>query len=308
MGIGDANPFRFRLLLQLLDFIVGGALPALNQCAGVGFILQNADDGGSRPLAVLAVGIAVLGVGQTVIFLVCQRRENAQPVQLVGNPQGTGAFQPHLKDVLDHTGGIGIRNQQIFILLGLHVAVHSEGSNKISVPALYIQGGTGLYGNVPAVGFIHDVFDRNRQIITVVILCRVDVVRDGDKPHTVGREYLAQVAACFDVLTAQPGEVFDNDAVDFPIGHILHHLLEGWAVKDDTAVAIVHFERHYLYVGVALNEILNELALVGNAVALAGAVICIRQTDVGSCFVLCHEMSLLFVLGKLMKRVISEMA
>ena len=91
MGIGNANPFRFRLLLQLLDFIVGGALPALNQCAGVGFILQNADDGGSRPLAVLAVGIAILGVGQAVIFLIGQWRENTQPVQLVGNPQGTGA-------------------------------------------------------------------------------------------------------------------------------------------------------------------------------------------------------------------------
>ena len=46
MGIGNANPFRFRLLLQLLDFVVGGALPALNQCASVGFILQNTDDGG----------------------------------------------------------------------------------------------------------------------------------------------------------------------------------------------------------------------------------------------------------------------
>ena len=308
MGIGNANPFRFRLLLQLLDFVVGGALPALNQCAGVGFILQNADDGGSRPLAILAVGIAVLGIGQAVIFLIGQWRENAQPVQLVGNPQGTGAFQPHLKNVLNNTGGIGVGDQQILVVLGLHVAVHREGSNEITVPALYIQGGTGLYGNVPAVGFVHDIFDRNRQVIAVVLLSCVDVVGDGDESHTISRKHFAEVTACFDVLSPQPGEVFDNDAVDFPIGDILHHLLEGWAVKDDAAVAVVHFVGHYLYVGAALNEILNELALVGYAVALTGAVICIRQTDVGSCFVLCHEMSLLFVPGKLMKRVISEMA
>ena len=243
-----------------------------------------------------------------MIFLVGQRREDAQPVQLICDPQGAGTFQPHLEDVLDNTRSIGIGDQQILVVLGLHVAVHREGSHKITVPALYIQGGTGLYGNVPAVGFVHDVFDRNRQVISVILLCRVDVVCDGDKPHTVSRKHFAQIPACFDVLTPQPGEVFDNDAVDFPIGHILHHFLKGRAVKDDAAVAIVHLEGHNLNIGIALNEILNELALVGNAVALTGAVICIRQTDVGSCFVLCHEMSLLFVPGKLMKRVISEMA
>ena len=231
MGIGNANPFRFRLLLQLLDFIVGGALPALNQCAGVGFILQNANDGGSRPLAVLAVGIAVLGVGQTVIFLVCQRRENAQPVQLVGDPQGAGTFQPHLEDILDNTRSIGIGDQQILVVLGLHVAVHREGSHKITVPAFYIQSGTGLYGNVPAVGFIHDVLDRNRQVISVIFLGRVDVIRNGDKPHTISRKHFAEVAPGFDVLTAQPGEVLNDNAVDLSVGDILHHLLEGRTVK-----------------------------------------------------------------------------
>ena len=213
-----------------------------------------------------------------------------------------------MEDILDHTGGIGVGDQQILVVLGLHVAVHSKGSNEISVPALYIQGGTGLYGNVPAVGFVHDIFDRNRQVIAAAFLGCVDVVGDGDESHTISRKHFAEVTACFDVLTAQSGEVFDNDAVDFPIGDILHHFLKGGAVKDDAAVAIVHLEGHNLNIGIALNEILNELALVGNAVALTGAVICIRQTDVGSCFVLCHEMSLLFVPGKLMKRVISEMA
>ena len=85
------------------------------------------------------------------------------------------------------------------------------------------------------------------------------------------------------------GERFERYFSDFyqkyGIGNILHHLLKSGAVKDDAAVAIVNFVGHNLNVGIALNEILNELALVGNAVALAGAVIRIRQTDVGSCFV-----------------------
>lgn len=113
----------------------------------------------------------------------------------------------------------------------------------------------------------------------------VDVVGDSDESHTVGREHPAEVSPGFDVLTAQPGEVFDNDAVDFPIGDILHHLLESGAVKDDTTVAIVNFVGYNFNIGVALNEVFNELALVGYAVALTGAIIGVRQADIGSCFV-----------------------
>lgn len=65
MGVRDANPFRGWPLLHLLDFVVWGALLALYQCADVGFILQNADDCCSRPLAILFVGIAMFGIGKT---------------------------------------------------------------------------------------------------------------------------------------------------------------------------------------------------------------------------------------------------
>ena len=64
-------------------------------------------------------------------------------------------------------------------------------------------------------------------------------------------------------------------------------------MKDDAAVAIVNFVGHNLNVGIALNEILNELALVGYAVALAGAIIGVRQADIGGCFVRWHEITLL---------------
>ena len=39
----------------------------------IGFVLQDADDGGSRPLAVSLVRIAFFRVGQAVVLLVCQR-------------------------------------------------------------------------------------------------------------------------------------------------------------------------------------------------------------------------------------------
>lgn len=121
----------------------------------------------------------------------------------------------------------------------------------------------------------------------------VDIIRDGDEAHPVGREHPAQVAAGFDVLTPQAGQVLDDDTVDYTVRHILHHFLERRAVKDDAAVTIVDLLRDDFNIRVALHEVLNELALVGNAVAFAGTVIGIGKSDICRCLVLWHKKALL---------------
>ena len=138
---------------------------------------------------------------------------------------------------------------------------------------------------------------RPKQILTKVIAAAVvsgvDVVSDGDEAHTVGREHPAQIAACFNILAPQAGEVFHDHAVDVAIGDVLHHFLERGTVKNNTAVTIVNFFGHNLNIRVALHKVFNELALIGNAVALAGAVICVRQTNISRCFEFRHEKALL---------------
>ena len=53
------------------------------------------------------------------------------------------------------------------------------------------------------------------------------------------RENLLDVLAGPDVFTTEPGEVFDNHHVDFPLGDVAHHLLESGAVKADAADSVV---------------------------------------------------------------------
>jgi len=96
------------VLLHLLDLIVWRTLFALHQCSGIGFVLQDADDGGSRPLAVGLVRIAIFRIGQAIVLLVCQRGEDAQPVQLRCDFGGACALQPHTENVADNAGGVGI--------------------------------------------------------------------------------------------------------------------------------------------------------------------------------------------------------
>lgn len=121
----------------------------------------------------------------------------------------------------------------------------------------------------------------------------VDVIRDGNKADPISWEYPAQVASGFNVLSSQAGEVLYNDTVDLAIGDVLHHFLKRRTVKNDTAVTIVDFFGYDLDVRVSFNEVLNQLPLVGNAVALAGAIICVRQTNVSCCLIFWHEKALL---------------
>ena len=121
----------------------------------------------------------------------------------------------------------------------------------------------------------------------------VDAVGDSDEAYPVGREYPAQIPASFDVLAPQPGEVFYDDTVDVAIGDILHHFLERRAVKDDAAVSIVDLFGNDLNIRVALHKVFNELALIGNAVALTGMIVGVGQADVSGGFVFRHEKALL---------------
>jgi len=194
---------------------------------------------------------------------------------------------------LNQLDNLRVRYKQVFVFLRLHIAVSGKGSNKISVTALYIQRGTGLDGNIPAVGFVHNVFDGYGQIVTAAFMGGVDVIRDGNKADPISWEYPAQVASGFNVLSSQAGEVLYNDTVDLAIGDVLHHFLKRRTVKNDTAVTIVDFFGYDLDVRVSFNEVLNQLPLVGNAVALAGAIICVRQTNVSCCLIFWHEKALL---------------
>ena len=82
VGIRNTHPLGGGALLHLLDLVMRCTLFALHQRSGIGFVLQDADDGGSRPFAVSLVRIALFRVGQAVVLLVSQRGENTQPVQL----------------------------------------------------------------------------------------------------------------------------------------------------------------------------------------------------------------------------------
>ena len=138
-------------------------------------------------------------------FLVGQRGENAQPVQLRRDLGCTCALQPHTENITDNTGGVRIGNKLILVVLRLHIAIYRERSDKIAVAPLHIQRATGLDGNITAVGFVHYVFYRYGKIIAAAVVSGVDVVGDGDEAHTVGREHPGADSGLFRCTRAPGG-------------------------------------------------------------------------------------------------------
>ena len=157
VSIFHANPLGGRAALHLFQLKVLRTFSTLDQRAGIGFILQNPGDGICRPPAILPVCIAFLGMGKAIILFICQRRERTQPVQLICDGVGAESFQAHPENAPHHLGSIFVYYKKIMVIFGFTIAVNRESSNEIPILTLSFQGTSRLDGNIPCVGFIHNV-------------------------------------------------------------------------------------------------------------------------------------------------------
>ena len=281
-----ADPLGGRTEFRFLDLVMGRPGFALDQRPGIGFVGKDAENRRRGPPAILSVRVVVPGMGKAAPLLVGQRREDAEAVQLTGDLCRAHAAQPHPEDILYHRSGVGIGDQFVPVFLRFQVSVHRERSDEIPVPALHVEGGPGLDGDIPAVGFVHDVLDGDREVVAALFAGGVDVVRDGDEADAVGRENPAQIPPGLDVLPPQPGQILDDDAVDLSGSDVVHHILVGGTVEEETGVPVVHFFLDQRDIRIPGDEILDDPALIAHAVALGRAVVGVGEADIGRRFVL----------------------
>ncbi len=127
--------------------------------------------------------------------------------------------------------GVWVNNKPVFIFLGFLVAVYGAGSYVIAVFPFGKKGAAGFHGNIVAVGIVDDVFHGNAKIVPYMFIGGVNPVIDGNEPHAVSREDLAQITPGFNIFPSKAGQVFDDHTVNFPIINILHHFLESRTVE-----------------------------------------------------------------------------
>ena len=92
-----------------------------------------------------------------------------------------------------------------------------------------------------------------------------------------------QVAACVDVVPAEPGQVLDQDAVDGTCLDVPDHLLEAGAVEVGAGAAVVHIDASTGQGGVLADILLQDGLLGGDAVALQLVTVLPGQAGVKGC-------------------------
>ena len=168
-------------------------LPPLQQNAGVGFLLQNADHRTGGPLGVRHIRIAAGGVGQAPAVLVGHGGENAQPVQFLRDMLGAGPVNAAAVNVPHHTGGVFVNEKVVFILRVFPVAVDGAGAYIVPILPLGQQGAPGFHGNITGIGVVQQIFQCDMEIIAVLLVGRVNAVIDRDKPDAIGGKYLPEM-------------------------------------------------------------------------------------------------------------------
>ena len=105
-------------------------------------------------------------------------------VQTGGNVLRTHAIQFPRKDVPHDICGIFIYDQVIFVCFIFQIAVHGKCADILAALALDLKLGADFHGNIPAVGFIYEILERNDKLVRSVFSAEtVIVVVDGNEPH-----------------------------------------------------------------------------------------------------------------------------
>ena len=146
------------------------------------------------------------------------------------------------------------------------VAVAGKGPYKFPLLLLGVDGRADLVRNVPGILGVEDIFHGQEHVVAP--LPAVHVVVDGDETHAASGKDPLQVPPHLDVIPAESGQVLDQDAVDLSGLNVCLHLPEGGAVKVGPGIAVVLVEIQQMQLRVGLYVLLQQLTLVGDAVAL----------------------------------------
>ena len=202
------------------------------------------------------------------MLLICRRRQNALRGEIVGNSLLAVALHFQLKDGSDYHSGILVNDELVLVGRVFQIAITGKGTEKFSRLALDTELRPQLLGKTAAVRLVHDVLDRDGNIIAQRRVFTVQIIIDGDKPDAHIRENGFQILAGFDIFTAKAGQVFYNDAVRLLFTDGIHNALKAGAVIVGAGVTVVYLLPHQRDLWVSLHKLVDQLPLVVDTLTL----------------------------------------
>ena len=261
-------PILFAAQLHLFDLIVGCSALALHQRSDIDGIFQNGPHRDGRPRVVITNCLKSGLIFQPLPLFICCRRQNALRGEIIGNSLLAVALHFQLKDGADHHSGIFVDDKLVLVGRVFQIAITGKGTEKFSRLALDTKLRPKLLGKAAAVRLVHDVFDGDGNIIAQWCVFTVQIIIDGDEPDAHIRKNGFQILAGLDILTAKAGQVFYNDAVCLLFTDGIHNAAKAGAVIVGASITVVYLLPHQRDLRVSLYELINQLPLVVDTLAL----------------------------------------
>ena len=118
------------------------------------------------------------------------------------------------------------------------VAVGGRGGHIQAAVEPGTEGRFHLHGHVGGVHFVQDIAKRGD--VHGALVQRVHPVVDGDIAHPMLREEHFQIQPAVQIVAAQPGQVFGDDAVDTFGFNVLNHALETGSLEIRSRIPVIH--------------------------------------------------------------------
>nr|WP_300797784.1 hypothetical protein [uncultured Acetatifactor sp.] len=125
-------------------------------------------------------------------------------VQIISDSAVIVPLDAHIKDISDHFCRCRIYHQFSFSLLVPKIAIYRKASYVVSTFLPYFYLASHFDGNITAVRIVHEVFERQDDIICLAVhMFTVIVVIDGNKAHSHEGENLLDISSCLNLITAK---------------------------------------------------------------------------------------------------------
>lgn len=143
-----------------------------------------------------------------------------------------------------------------------------------------LKSGSDLVTCGLGVPFVEDINDT--KLLFIFAVKAIVVIVDGDKPNVIFGKRQLNIPSGLNIISAETGQVLDDNDSDLAVLHIRHHTFKAGAVEIRTAEAIVNIEFRVAE-SLALGVIREDLSLILNAVGLALHGILMAESAIQCC-------------------------
>ena len=159
------------------------------------------------------------------------------------------------------------------------------GICPVGVPARLpfgFQYGAYLFGCIRRVPLVKHVHDGHHIHARTAAVCRIHVVRKGDKAYAVGREDIVDVLPDLNVVASEPRQVFHDDGIYLTVFGIFQQAFNPGALEVGARPAVVDV---FVYDGAAVfcREFAQDHALVFYRQRLACFFVVARKPEIKPC-------------------------